>query len=79
MKQNSATIEQDADLLPCSLALIKTIQFTTTNKPFCVLFNTASDNIFMHQEAIPTWNIVMRHQSMSGANTCWTPTNITRS
>jgi hypothetical protein len=51
-QQNSAATKQDADLLPCSLALIRTIQFTTTNKQFCMLFDSGLDNTFIHQKAI---------------------------
>jgi hypothetical protein len=51
------TMEQDIDLLPCSFAIIKAIQ-CITSIPFWVLFDSGSDNTFIHQKY---YHLVLHH------------------
>jgi hypothetical protein len=44
------TMEQDINLLPCSLAIVKAKQWIPTSIPFWVLFDSRSDNTFIHQK-----------------------------
>jgi hypothetical protein len=52
-QQDAATTEQDIDLLPCSLAFVKTIQLTPATAPLHVLFDSGLDSTFIHQKALP--------------------------
>jgi hypothetical protein len=56
-KQANTEMKQAIDLLLCSLAIVKYIQCilsTSTSIPFQVLFDSGSDNTFIHQEALPS-------------------------
>jgi hypothetical protein len=61
-------MEQDIDLLPCSLAIIKAIQCIPTSIPFQVSFDSGSDNTFIHQKALPpgaTLRIINQRQGQT--------------
>lgn len=44
---------QDIDLIPCSLSIINSIQKTLTSLPLQVLFDSGSDNTFVHEHSLP--------------------------
>jgi hypothetical protein len=58
--------KQDVDLLPCSLAITHSIQKISSSLPFRVLFDTGSDNTFIHEQSLPPGKTPRVIQKRSG-------------